>query len=137
MQTRKAHDGGTLSLHDQIVRLIGQRWTKSVRCNLETQPGSETNGWPRSTKNGPDIVAWVPNTRRNTPLWIAKVETEDTIIEEKAFKRWQDFSVMGVPLILIVPRGYKALAQFYATRTGVSIASIYEYVLRENELELT
>lgn len=44
---------------------------------------------------------------------------------------------MGVPLILIVPRGYKALAQFFAARVGVSVAGIYEYALSKNELELT
>jgi len=126
-----------LSLHDQIVHLIGQRWTNSVGCNLETNPGSETKGWPRSTRNGPDIVAWVPNTGRNTPLWIAKVETEDTIVEEKACSRWQDFSVMGAPFILIVPRGYKALAHFFATRIGVCVADIYEYALSGNKVELT
>ena len=126
-----------MSLHDQIVHLIGQRWTNSVGCNLETNPGSETMGWPRSTRNGPDIVAWVPNTGRNTPLWIAKVETEDTIVEEKALKRWQDFSVMGAPFILIVPRGYKALVHFFATRIGVCVADVYEYALSENKLDLT
>jgi hypothetical protein len=130
-------DVETLSLHDQVVHLIGQRWTNSVRCNIDTTPGSETTGWPRSTRSAPDIVGWAQNTRRNTPLWIAEVETEDTIIEEKARDQWQDFSAMGVPLILIVPRGYKALARFYAMRTDVSIAGIYEYALSENELELT
>lgn len=126
------HDVETLPLHDRVVHLIGQRWTNSVRCN-----GSETNGWSRSTRNTPDIVGWAKNAGRNTPLWIAEVETEDTITEEKARDRWQDFSARGVPLILIVPKGYKALARFYAMRTGVNIASIYEYALSENELELT
>jgi hypothetical protein len=65
------------------------------------------------------------------------VETEDTIIEEKALTRWQDFSVMGAPFILIVPRGYKALAHFFATRIGVCVADVYEYALSENKLELT
>lgn len=130
-------DVETLSLHDQVVRLLGQRWTNSVRCSLETNPGSETTGWPRSTRSVPDLVGWAQNTGCDTPLWIAEVETEDTITEEKAWNQWQDFSAMRVPLILIVPRGYKALARFYATRTGVSIASIYEYALSENELELT
>jgi len=136
VQTR-VHDVEALSLHDRIVRLIGQRWTNSVSCHLETNPGSETNGWPRSTRNAPDIVGWVQNTGRTALLWIAEVETEDTIIEEKARNRWQNFSVMGVPLILIVPSGYKPLAHFFATRTGVSIADIYEYALRENDLDLT
>lgn len=126
-----------MSLHDQVVRLIGQRWTNSVRCSLETHSGSATTGWPRSTRSAPDLVGWAQNTGRNTPLWIAAVETEDTITEEKACNQWQNFSAMRVPFILIVPRGYKTLARFYATRTGVSIASIYEYTLSENELELT
>jgi len=130
-------DVETLSLHDRVVRLIGQRWTNSVSCSLETTPGSVTNGWASSARSAPDIVGWAQNTGRNTPLWIAEVETEDTITEEKARNRWQDFSAMGVPLILIVPRGYKALAQFFAARVGVSIAGIYEYALSENELELT
>ena len=131
------HDVETLSLHDQVVRLIGRRWTNSVSCNLETNQGFVTNGWASSARSAPDIVGWAPYSGRNTPLWIAEVETEDTITEEKARNRWQDFSAMGVPLILIVPRGYKALARFYAMRTDVSIAGIYEYALSENELELT
>ncbi len=129
-------DAETLSPHDQVIHLIGQRWTNSVSCSLETNPGSETNDWPRSTKSAPDIVGWAPYSGRNTPLWIAEVETEDTITEEKARNRWQDFSAMGIPLILIVPRGYKALARFYAMRAGVSIAGIYEYTVSKNELEL-
>ena len=137
MQTRRVPDSETLALRNQIVRLIGQRWANSISCNLEPNPRSETNGWPRSTRSGPDIVGWAQNTGRHTPLWIAKVETEDTIIEEKALKRWQDFSVMGAPFILIVPRGYKALAHFFATRIGVCVADVYEYALNENKLELT
>ena len=136
MQTR-VHDVEALSFHDRIVRLIGQRWTNSVSCHLETNPGSETNGWLRSTRNAPDIVGWVQNTGRTALLWIAEVETEDTIIEEKARSRWQNFSVMGVPFILIVPRGYKALAHFFATRIGVCVADIYEYALSGNKVELT
>jgi len=131
------HDVETLSLHDQVVRLIGQRWTNSVNCSLETTPGSLTNGWASSAKSAPDIVGWVPYSGRNTPLWIAEVETEDTITEEEARKRWQDFSALGAPLILFVPKGYKALARFYAMRAGASIASIFEYALSTNGLELT
>lgn len=95
------------------------------------------NGWSWSTRSAPDIVGWAQNAGRNFPLWIAEVETEDTVTEEKARSQWQDFSAMGVPLILIVPRGYKALAQFFAARVGVSVAGIYEYALSKNELELT
>jgi len=130
------HDVETLSLHDQVVSLIGRRWTNSVSCNLETNPGAETNGWAGSAKSAPDIVGWAPYSGRNTPLWIAEVETEDTITEEKARSRWQDFSAMGIPLILIVPRGCKALARFCATRAEVTIAGIYEYALSTNGLEL-
>ena len=129
-------DVETLSLHDQVVRLIGKRWSNSVSCSLETNPGSEMTGWPRSTKSAPDLVGWAPYSGRNTPLWIAEVETEDTITEEKARNRWQDISALGVPLLLIVPRGHKALAQFYASLVGVSITGIYEYAISKNELEL-
>ena len=88
-------------------------------------------------KAPPTSLGGCPTVDATPPLWIAEVETEDTITEEEARKRWQDFSALGAPLILFVPKGYKALARFYAMRTGASIASIFEYALSTKELELT
>jgi len=52
-------------------------------------------------------------------LWVAEVETEDTITLDKARTRWRQYAALDVPLFLIVPVGYRDLASLVAQHEGV------------------
>ena len=47
-------------------------------------------------------------------LWVAEVETEDTITLHKAPTRWRQYAALDVSLFLIVPVGYRDLASLVA-----------------------
>ncbi|MGH7233339.1 MAG: hypothetical protein ACREJU_18555 [Nitrospiraceae bacterium] len=126
----------TQSNHDVIVKFVAQRWAKTMRCKVMVNTDSAQNGWKTVERKYPDLVGWQFNTEGNTVEWIAEVETEDSFSELDAHGRWRDYMDLGLQFYLFVPKGYGATAQFFASRAGVRINRIYEYIFVNEKFQL-
>ena len=119
-------ENGIVTVHDQVVSLVAQRWAKAFHCKVTIHTGLEQDPWA-----GPqqlcDIVGWQVGSSGNTMEWMAEVETDDSIKDVATVSKWREAVVRGIPFYLLVPRGLKEPAQRLARGAFVPVSGIYEY----------
>jgi hypothetical protein len=117
---------GIVTIHDQIVSLVAQRWAKAFHCKVTIHTSLEENPWAGSQQQC-DIVGWQVSSAGNTMEWMAEVETDDSIRDVATALEWKKTVVRGIPFYLLVPRGLKEVAQKLAGDSAVPVSGIYEY----------
>jgi hypothetical protein len=117
---------GIVTVHDQVVSLVAQRWAKAFHCKVTIRTGLEQNPWADPQQQC-DIVGWRVNSSGNTMEWMAEVETDDSIRDVTSVSEWKEAVVRGIPFYLLVPRGLKQSAQNLAEKGSVPVSGIYEY----------
>jgi len=119
-------DQGIVTVHDQVVSWVAQRWAKAFHCKVTIHTSLEENTWADPQQQC-DIVGWQVSSAGNTMQWMAEVETEDSIKGVETVSEWKETVVPGVPFYLLVPRGLKESAQKLAVVASVAVSGIYEY----------
>ena len=103
-------ENGIVTVHDQVVSLVAQRWAKSFHCKVTIHTGLEQDPWA-----GPqqlcDIVGGQVGSSGNTIEWMAEVETDDSIKDVATVSKWREAVVRGIPFYLLVPRGLARLPE--------------------------
>jgi len=117
---------GIVTVHDQVVSLVAQRWAKAFRCKVTIHTDLEQNPWADPQQQC-DIVGWQVSSVGNTMQWMAEVETDDSIKDVTTVSEWKETIVEGVPFYLLVPRGLKESTQKLAADASVPVSGIYEY----------
>ena len=117
---------GIVTVHDQVVSLVAQRWAKAFHCKVTIRTGLEQNPWADPQQQC-DIVGWQVSSAGNRMEWMADVETDDSIRDVTIVSEWKEALVRGIPFYLFVPRGFKESAQQLAGDGSVSVSGIYEY----------
>lgn len=117
---------GIVTVHDQVVSLVAQRWAKAFHCKVTIRTGLEQNPWADPQQQC-DIVGWRVDSSGNTVEWMAEVETHDSINDAATVSEWKEAVVRGIPFYLLVPRGLKQSAQNLAEKGSVPVSGIYEY----------
>jgi len=117
---------GIVTVHDQVVSLVAQRWAKAFRCKVTIHTSLELNPWADPQQHC-DIVGWHVSSTGNTMEWMAEVETDESIRDAETVSGWKQAVVRGIPFYLLVPRGLKESAQKLAGEAAVPVSSIYEY----------
>jgi hypothetical protein len=117
---------GIVTVHDQVVSLVAQRWAKAFHCKVTIRTGLEQNPWADPQQQC-DIIGWRVSSAGNTMEWMADVETDDSIRDVTIVSEWKKALVRGIPFYLFVPRGLKELAQQRAGDASVPVSGIYEY----------
>jgi hypothetical protein len=95
---------GIETVHDQVVRLIAQRWAKAFVCKVTVKTSLEENPWADLNQSC-DIVGWYVSSGGNTMEWMAEVETEDSLMNLQVVDKWKKVMSRGIPFYLLVPRG--------------------------------
>jgi hypothetical protein len=131
-----ASDVGIQSFHDHIVNLVAQRWAKTMQCKVRVNTAAQEDQWNGPNRRYPDLVGWQLSSARNTVEWIAEVETEESFSELDAHGRWHDYTDLGLPFYLFVPKGYGATAKSFASRAGANINRVYEYEFLNETFQL-
>ena len=119
-------EDGIDTVHDQVVRLVAQRWAKAFVCKATIRTSVEENPWGESDQMC-DIVGWYVNSGGNTMEWMAEVETEDSLTKPQVVDRWRRAITRGIPFYLLVPRGMKDMASKLAQERSTLVSYIYEY----------
>ncbi len=119
-------DPGILTVHDQVVSEVAQRWAKAFQCRVTIKTSIDQNLWadPRQIS---DIVGWYFSPQGKRMEWMAEVETEDTLAEPATLGRWREAAVPGIPIYLLIPRGNMTMAEKLAADSGVRFSCIYQY----------
>ena len=117
---------GIVTVHDQVVSWVAQRWAKAFHCKVTIHTSLEENPWADPQQQC-DIVGWQVSSAGNTMQWMAEVETEDSIKGVETVSEWKEMVVPGVPFYLLVPRGLKESAQKLTVVASVAVSGIYEY----------
>ena len=117
---------GIVTVHDQVVSPVAQRWAKVFRCKVTIHTSLEQNLWADSLQQC-DIVGWHVSSAGNTMEWMVEVETDESIREAATVSGWKKAVVRGIPFYLLVPRGLKESAQKLAGDASVPLSGIYEY----------
>ena len=117
---------GIVTVHDQVVSLVAQRWAKAFHCKVTIRIGLELNPWADPQQQC-DIVGWRVSSSGNMMEWMAEVETEDSIRDVTSVSKWKEAVVRGIPFYLLVPRGLRQSAQSLAEKGAVPVSGIYEY----------
>lgn len=117
---------GIVTVHDQVVSLVAQRWAKAFRCKVTIHTSLEQNPWADPQQQC-DIIGWHVNSAGNTMEWMAEVETADSIGDVKIQTKWKQAMVRGIPFYLLVPRGLKESVQKLAGEAAVPFSGVYEY----------
>lgn len=117
---------GIVTVHDQVVSLVAQRWAKAFHCKVTIRIGLELNPWADPQQQC-DIVGWRVSSSGNMMEWMAEVETDDSIRDVTSVSKWKEAVVRGIPFYLLVPRGLKQSAQSLAEKGAVPVSGIYEY----------
>jgi hypothetical protein len=126
---------GIVTVHDQVVSLVAQRWAKAFHCKVTIHTGLEQNPWADPQQQC-DIVGWQVSSAGNTMEWMAEVETDDSIRDVATVSAWKEALVRGIPLYLFVPRGLKELAQKLAGDASVPVSGIYEYTFVNGQCQV-
>ena len=117
---------GIVTVHDQVVSPVAQRWAKAFRCKVTIHTSLELN--PRADPQQQcDIIGWHVSSAWNTTEWMAEVETDESIRDDETVSGWKQAVVHGIPFYLLVPRGLKESAQKLAEDAFVPVSGIYEY----------
>lgn len=114
---------GIVTVHDQVVSPVAQRWAKAFHCKVTIHTDLEQNPWADPQQQC-DIVGWQVSSAGNTMEWMAEVETDDSIRDVATGSAWKEAVVGGIPLYLFVPRGLKESAQKLAG-TPLSPLAVY------------
>jgi hypothetical protein len=122
---------GIVTVHDQVVSLVAQRWAKAIRCKVTIHTSLDQNPWADPQQQC-DIVGWHVSSCGNTIEWMAEVETEDSIMDAETVSEWKKAVVRGIPFYLFVPRGFKESALKMAEDASVSFSGVYEYTFANN-----
>lgn len=93
---------GIVTVHDQIVSLVAQRWAKAFHCKVTIHTGLEQDPWADPQQQC-DIVGWQVSSAGSTMEWMADGR--------------------GIPFYLLVPRGLKESAQKLAGGASVPVAA--------------
>jgi len=117
---------GIVTIHDQVVSLVAQRWAKAFHCKVTIHTELEQNLWADPQQQC-DIVGWQVSSAGNTMEWMAEVETDDSIRDVATVSEWKEAVVRGIPFYLFVPRGLKESTQKLAGDAAISVSGIYEY----------
>ena len=117
---------GIVTVHDQVISLVAQRWAKAFRCKVTIHTSLAQNPWADPQQQC-DIVGWHVSSAGNTMEWMAEVETADSIGDAETLSKWKQAMVRGIPFYLLVPRGFKESAQKLADDTSVHFSCVYEY----------
>jgi len=120
------YEQGIVTIHDQVVSLVAQRWAKAFHCKVTIQSGLEQPPWADPQQQC-DIVGWQVSSAGNTMEWMAEVETDDSIRDVATVSEWKEAVVRGIPFYLFVPRGLKESTQKLAGDAAISVSGIYEY----------
>ena len=126
---------GIVTVHDQVVSLVAQRWAKAFRCKVTIHTSLEQNHWADPQQRC-DIVGWHISSAGNTMEWMAEVETDESIRNAETILGWKKAVVRGVPFYLLVPRGLKESAQKLAGEAAVPVSGIYEYTFINNQFQV-
>ena len=117
---------GIITVHDQVVSLVAQRWAKAFHCKVTIHTGLKQTPCADPQQQY-DIVGWRVSSVGNTMEWMAEVETHDSIMAVATVSEWKEAVVRGIPFYLFVPRGLKESAQKLAGDAAISVSGIYEY----------
>jgi hypothetical protein len=117
---------GIVTVHDQVVSLVAQRWAKAFHCKVTIHTSLEQNPWADPQQRC-DIVGWQVTSSGNTMAWMAEVETGDSLRDAETVSGWKKAVVRGIPFYLVVPRGLKESVQKLAADAFVPFSGIYEY----------
>ena len=117
---------GIVTVHDQVVSLVAQRWAKAFHCKVTIHTSLEQNPWA-DPQQLCDIIGWQVSSAGNTMEWMAEVETDDSIRDVTTVSEWKEAVMRGIPFYLFVPRGLKESAQKLAEDASVPVSGIYEY----------
>jgi hypothetical protein len=117
---------GIVTVHDQVVSLVAQRWAKAFRCKVTIHTSLERNPWADPQQQC-DIAGWHVSSAGNTMEWMAEVETDESIRDAGTVSGWKKAVVRGIPFYLFVPRGFKESVQKLARDAAVPVSGIYEY----------
>jgi hypothetical protein len=126
---------GIVTVHDQVVSLVAQRWAKAFRCKVTIHTSLEQKHWADPQQQC-DIVGWHVSSAGNTTEWMAEVETDESIRDAKTVSGWKQAVVRGIPFYLFVPRGLKESAQKLAGDASVPVSGIYEYTLINDQCQV-
>lgn len=126
---------GIVTVHDQVVSLVAQRWAKAFHCKVTIHTGLEQNPGADPQQQC-DIVGWQVSSAGNTMEWMAEVETDDSIRDVATVSAWKKAVVRGIPLYLFVPRGLKESAQKLAGDASVPVSGIYEYTFVNGQCQV-
>jgi hypothetical protein len=124
------------SHHDHVLSLVAQRWAKSFRCRVTIRPSVAQAG-VTGEEHVPDIIGWQYHPAGNRVLWIAEVETEESLSQTDRGERWQDRYALGVALYLFVPAGCRPNAERMANGAKVHFNGVYEYRFVNGTLQLS
>ncbi|BFU96822.1 MAG: protein of unknown function [Nitrospira sp.] len=124
--TTTLREQGIDSVHDQVVSQVAQRWAKAFHCKVTIHTNLEQNPWAAPSQFC-DIVGWHVTPGGHTIEWMAEVETEASLAENRTATNWKRTVVRGVPFYLLVPRGMKDTAHKLAQDTSVVFSCVYEY----------
>jgi hypothetical protein len=117
---------GIVTVHDQVVSWVAQRWAKAFQCKVTIHTSLDENPWADPQQQC-DIIGWQVSSAGNTMQWMAEVETDDSIRDSSTVLEWKETVVPGVPFYVLVPRGLKESAQKQAMVASVPVSGIYEY----------
>ena len=117
---------GIVTIHDQVVSLVAQRWAKAFHCKVTIHTGLKQTSCADPQQQC-DIVGWQVSSVGNTMEWMAEVETHDSIMAVATVSEWKKAVVRGIPFYLFVPHGLKESAQKLVEDAPVSVSGIYEY----------
>ena len=117
---------GIVTVHDQVVSLVAQRWAKAFHCKVTIHTSLEENPWA-DPRQQCDIIGWQVSPAGKKMEWMAEVETDDSIRNITIVSAWKEIAVLCVPFYLFVPRGLKESAQKLAVDASIPIRGIYEY----------
>ncbi|HKQ34417.1 MAG TPA: hypothetical protein VJT11_03835 [Nitrospiraceae bacterium] len=117
---------GIVTVHDQVVSLVAQRWAKAFHCKVTIHTSLEENPWA-DPRQQCDIIGWQVSPAGKKIEWMAEVETDDSIRNVATVSEWKETVVQGIPFYLLVPRGLKESVQKMAGDASVPISGIYEY----------
>jgi hypothetical protein len=126
---------GIVTVHDQVVSLVAQRWAKAFRCKVTIHTSLEQNHWA-SFQQQCDIVGWHVSSAGSTMEWMAEVETDESIRNTEIVSGWMKMVVRGVPFYLLVPRGLKESAQKLVGEAAVPVSGIYEYTFINDQCQV-
>ena len=126
---------GIVTVHDQVVSLVAQRWAKAFRCKVTIHTSLDQNPWADPQQQC-DIVGWHVSSGGNKIEWMADVETEDSIMDAETVSEWKKAFVRGIPFYLFVPRGLKESAHKLAGESAVPVSGIYEYTFINDQCQV-